>query len=452
MIRSKVKLDSYFILLASGLMMFLINFDIPGVNLAVPEMMENYDVSVNNVQWIVISYTLIASVFMIVLSALSKQIGSKRFFLIGVLLFSVASIIISTGISVEIIILGRMLQGLGMAFVYPQIMVQCTTSFPAKHKGLIISIITFIACFAQAVAPVLSSVLINYMGWESIFLLNVPCGIFILFLANRYFIKDMIPINLKFDYLGSGLLIVLLFLIGVTIPFYSQLNLVQIYICLLIIFVLVIVSYFLSKIKIIDIFSILSLFRNKQFFYSTCIRFLFMLVFGAIIFSVNIMLREIIQISIVNTGLLFLFLTASLSISTLITGFKINNIGYKNGFILGNIFMILACISLLFLEYHYLSFSFTLIIFGIGLGINMTTSSAGAITSFHQEKAGLATSIFFTAVFLSFSIGTSVSATILSGNSNLIVLNNYHIVLKVCLACLVIGLLLSFLFKEVSKE
>ena len=444
----KIILDRYFILLASGLMMFLINFDIPGVNLAVPEMMLNYNAPIDSVQWIVISYTLMASVFMIILSTLSKHIGSKIFFLVGVFLFSIASIIISIGTSIQVIVFGRMIQGVGMAFVYPQIMAQCTAAFPVKHKGLIISIITFIACFAQAVAPVLSSFLINYMGWESIFLLNVPCGIIIFFLATKYFIKDEKIKSFKFDYFGALLLAIILLTIGLIFPFYSQISTIYLYLYLVILLLLIISSYYLSYKKLINIFSIFSLFKNKQFAYSTFIRVLFMSVFGAFIFAVNIMLREILHISVLYTGLFFLLLTTSLSVSTLFTGFKISKIGYKKGFIIGNSLMLLACFILFFIKFNYFAFSIGLIIFGLGLGINMTTSSAGAITAVEQDKAGLASSIFFTAVFLSFSGGTSLAASILNSNTNLIHLDSYYTVIIVCLIFLFAGLLLSCMFRK----
>ncbi len=172
---------------------FMVILDATIVNVALPSIQADLDMSEADLQWIVNAYTLVFGGFLLLGGRAGDLVGRKRVFLVGVVVFSVASLLNGLAPSSEFLILFRGLQGLGAALISPAALSIIMTTFeegPDRTKAM--GVWAAIAVGGGAVGLVLGGVLVDWLSWEWIFFVNVPVGIavFIASLLNVPESKD----------------------------------------------------------------------------------------------------------------------------------------------------------------------------------------------------------------------------------------------------------------------
>ena len=157
------------------------------VNVALPSIQEDLDVADADLQWIVNSYTLIFGGFLLLGGRAGDILGRKRLFLVGLVIFTVASLLNGLADSPGVLIVGRGLQGLGAAFVAPAALSILTTTFaegPQRTKAM--GVWAGIATGGAAIGLLLGGILTEYFSWPWIFFVNIPVGIAAFLLSLRY--------------------------------------------------------------------------------------------------------------------------------------------------------------------------------------------------------------------------------------------------------------------------
>src|SRR5690348_15406805 len=157
---------------------FMVVLDATIVNVALPSIQTDLDLSTEQLQWIVNAYTLMFGGFLLLGGRAADFFGRRRLFLVGVAVFSSASLLNGLASSSEMLIIGRGLQGLGGALVSPAALSIITTSFaegPDRNKAL--GVWSAIAGGGAAVGLLLGGVLTDLLSWQWCFFVNVPVGI-----------------------------------------------------------------------------------------------------------------------------------------------------------------------------------------------------------------------------------------------------------------------------------
>ncbi|RKN45990.1 DHA2 family efflux MFS transporter permease subunit [Streptomyces hoynatensis] len=171
------------------------------VSVAMPAIMEGLDADVNAVVWVTSAYLLAYAVPLLVTGRLGDRFGPKNLYLGGLALFTLASLWCGLTGSIEQLITARVFQGLGAALMTPQTMAVITRTFPADQRGRAMSLWGAVAGIATLVGPILGGTLVDTLGWEWIFFINVPVGIVGFVLAAR-----LVPVlethPHRFDLLG----------------------------------------------------------------------------------------------------------------------------------------------------------------------------------------------------------------------------------------------------------
>ncbi len=166
---------------------FMVILDATVVNVALPSIQEDLEMSSSELQWVVNSYTLIFGGFLLLGGRAGDLLGRKRLFLAGLVIFTAASLLNGLATSSEFLILARGLQGLGAALVSPAALSIVTTTFAeGQERTKAMGVWSAIAAGGGAVGLLLGGILTDLFSWPWIFFVNIPVGIAAFVLSLRY--------------------------------------------------------------------------------------------------------------------------------------------------------------------------------------------------------------------------------------------------------------------------
>jgi EmrB/QacA subfamily drug resistance transporter len=169
---------------------FMVVLDATIVNVALPSIQKDLHMSEADLQWIVNAYALLFGGFLLLGGRAGDLMGRKRIFLVGVVVFTVASLLNGFSPSSELLIVFRGLQGLGAAMIAPAALSIITTTFEeGAERTKAMGVWAAIAVGGGAVGLVLGGVLVEWLSWPWIFFVNVPVGIAV-FAASMRFVPE----------------------------------------------------------------------------------------------------------------------------------------------------------------------------------------------------------------------------------------------------------------------
>ena len=199
--------------LVIGFFMILVDTTIVSVaNPAIKAALDPTTNNLDNVVWVTSAYLLAYAVPLLITGRLGDRFGPKNIYLIGLAIFTLASLWCGLSGSLEMLIAARAVQGLGAAFMTPQTMAVITRTFPPERRGAAMGLWGATAGVATLVGPLVGGLLVDGFGWEWIFFVNIPVGIVAFVLAWRLVPKLQTSPH-RFDVLGVILSAVALFLI-----------------------------------------------------------------------------------------------------------------------------------------------------------------------------------------------------------------------------------------------
>jgi EmrB/QacA subfamily drug resistance transporter len=165
------------VLLIAVLAGFLIPFDSSAVNIALPVMAAEFNLDAITLTWITTAYLIATAVFMVPFGKLADIHGRKRVFLYGLAIFSAASLVMTMVPSPQLLIVVRVVQGFGGAMIFATALAILSAVFPPGERGRATGIYIMAVYLGLTMGPFLGGILTGYLGWRSIFLVNVPIGV-----------------------------------------------------------------------------------------------------------------------------------------------------------------------------------------------------------------------------------------------------------------------------------
>jgi EmrB/QacA subfamily drug resistance transporter len=191
---------------------FMILLDATIVSVANPSIMDALDVDYDAVLWVTSAYLLAYAVPLLLAGRLGDRFGPRNLYLVGLAVFTAASLWCGLAGSIELLVTARAVQGIGAALLTPQTLSTITRIFPAARRGVALSVWGATAGVATLVGPLAGGVLVGGLGWQWIFIVNVPIGV--VGLALAFVFVPVLPTEKHgFDALGVVLSGVGMFLI-----------------------------------------------------------------------------------------------------------------------------------------------------------------------------------------------------------------------------------------------
>ncbi|WP_144710181.1 DHA2 family efflux MFS transporter permease subunit [Curtobacterium pusillum] len=191
---------------------FMILVDSTIVSVATPTIAEKLDADINAVIWVTSAYLLAYAVPLLITGRLGDRFGPKVLYQTGLVVFTLSSLWCGLSGSIEMLIVARVVQGLGAAMMTPQTMSVITRMFPPQNRGAAMGLWGATAGIASLVGPIAGGLLVDGFGWEWIFFVNVPVGVVAFVLAQRL-VPTFEKHQHRFDYLGIVLSAVGMFLL-----------------------------------------------------------------------------------------------------------------------------------------------------------------------------------------------------------------------------------------------
>ncbi|WP_332641801.1 DHA2 family efflux MFS transporter permease subunit [Aeromicrobium sp.] len=191
---------------------FMILVDNTIVSVATPAIARELESDVSTVIWVTSAYLLAYAVPLLVTGRLGDRFGPKNVYLIGLTIFTLASLWCGLTGSIEMLIVARVVQGVGASLMTPQTMAVITRTFAPANRGSAMALWGATAGVATLVGPILGGVLVDTLGWEWIFFINVPVGVVAFVLAWRL-VPALATHSHSFDWVGVGLSAVGMFLL-----------------------------------------------------------------------------------------------------------------------------------------------------------------------------------------------------------------------------------------------
>jgi EmrB/QacA subfamily drug resistance transporter len=203
--------QKWWVLAGVGCSTFMATLDASIVNIALPTLTVELESHLDQVRWVVIIYLLALTCLILPFGKLSDIHGRKKVFTLGFVIFTIGSLLCGISLSITQLILARIVQAVGGAMLMANGPAIVTSDFPSKERGKGLGILAMIVSLGLISGPAVGGILIEHIGWRSIFLLNVPIGIVGIFLIYRFVQKDILSKSKKrFDWLGAALQTLLL--------------------------------------------------------------------------------------------------------------------------------------------------------------------------------------------------------------------------------------------------
>ncbi len=192
------------------------------VNVALPVIQSSLGGTVTDIQWVVEAYGLLLGALILVGGSLGDRLGRRRIFLVGVIVFAVASVACGLAPNIRQLVLARALQGLGAAFLVPGSLSIISASFSEKDRGQAIGTWSGFTAITTAMGPVLGGWLIEHASWRWAFFINVPLAAVVIGLSI-WRVPESRASRGNIDWTGA--LIATVGLIGITFGFIESASL-----------------------------------------------------------------------------------------------------------------------------------------------------------------------------------------------------------------------------------
>jgi EmrB/QacA subfamily drug resistance transporter len=160
--------------------------DISIVNISIPELQDEMSTDIATVTWVINAYNIVFAVLLVSMGRLADQFGRKRFFILGLAVFTIGSGLCAAAWSVEWLIGFRVIQGAGAGILAPLGFAITVLVFPPEQRGRGLALIAVVALVSSALGPVLGGLLVEIASWHWIFLINIPFGILGILLCLRW--------------------------------------------------------------------------------------------------------------------------------------------------------------------------------------------------------------------------------------------------------------------------
>jgi len=285
---------------------FMAVLDTTIVDIIIPKLRGPLSTDLYGVQWVVTAYMLAAAVALLIVEWVVKHYGYKWIYIISVAVFSFASFLCGISNTLGFIIFARTVQGFAEAFIMVTAQALLFSIFPPEKKGIAMGVFGLGVAFAPAIGPTLGGYLSEYLGWRSVFFINVPIGIVLVMLAP-FFIpekgkKEKYPLNfLSFVFLSIFTLALLIILSkGQQYGWFNSNLIIDLAFISWIALLLFIINEYFSKLKLFDY----TLFRNPYYFLGIMI-YLILLGFSMYqyFYLIPIYYEQIKGLSSIQTGL-----------------------------------------------------------------------------------------------------------------------------------------------------
>jgi len=366
------------------------------VNVALPDIGRDFDASTAALQWILNGYLLTLASVILLGGSLGDRYGRRRIFVIGVIVFSVASLLCAIAPNTELLIAARLLQGLGGALLTPGSLAMIEASFRPADRAPAIGAWSGLGGVAAAIGPLLGGYLVEAVSWRAIFLINIPLGVFVAIAATRHVPETRDPMARgPLDVLGAALAAA--GLAGTTYALIEgpdgNATLVA---AAAILGVIALVAFVVTERRSPNPMLPLDIFRSRQFTAANLVTFVVYAALGGVFFLLVAFLQISMGYSPIAAGAATLPVTGFMLVLSARAGAMAQRIGPRIPLTIGPLVIAAGLLLMLRIspgDSYVLSVLPAVIVFALGLTLVVAPVTATVLAAADARHAGIASGI-----------------------------------------------------------
>lgn len=391
-----------------GTLMASINNSI--VNIANPVMAAEFGVTMAQIQWVATVYLIVTSSMTVFFGRMGDRVGAHRMYIIGVVAFTIGSLACSLVNQLEILLVTRVIQGLGAAMMVSVSMGLVATIFPQAERGRAMGINALMVGLGSVTGPTVGGLVLSIGTWHSIFLLGVPFGLATLVFALLW-LRSPLPKNKGLS-LGLGSALMLMAAIACLVMFLNGGFAGQQWfglVCLILVIGFIFVERHSKQPLLAP-----TLLRNKRFILGNAIAILSYAAQMMLTFQLPFFLESVWAIPVGSVGFLMMASALTMAVSGPVSGTVADRFGAFKVMIPALISVSFGLTIAFFLGAQPIIWLFVImmVLLGGGMGFFNTPNNSDIMTAAGRENSSFASGFVGTCRTLAFCIGTALSASI----------------------------------------
>jgi EmrB/QacA subfamily drug resistance transporter len=397
--------------------LFMIMLDNTVVNVALPAIQRDLGADLSELQWIVTGYALTFAALMLIGGKLADAYGRRLIFVVGIVIFTLASLWCGLADTGDMLIAARVVQGAGAALMNPATLSIIAATFAPRERGMAIGIWAGVSALALAIGPLVGGLLTEHLSWHWIFFVNVPVGV-VAIAASFLFItesKDETHTNLDLPGLGTsalGLFALTYGLIEANGYGWTSARIVGSFVVAVVSLTSFIAIERRRRSPMLD----LSLFRSGTYTGANVAMLLVALSMFGVFFFVSLYMQNVLGYSAVQAGAAFLPMTLIIILVAPIAGKSSDRFGSRWLMTIG---MVLLGVQLLYLsqlgpDAEFWNLLPGLLVGGLGMAMTMTPTAAAATRAVPVHKAGVGSAVLNAMRQVGGSVGIALMGAIVA--------------------------------------
>ncbi|MFB8007475.1 MFS transporter [Nocardia sp. NPDC056000] len=391
------------ILITCCLSLLISSMDATIVNVAIPTIQSDLGAPLTRLQWIVDIYTLTLASLLMLSGAMADRIGRKRVFRIGLLTFALGSLLCSLAPTIEILIGARFLQAIGGSMLNPVAMSIITTVFTGRmERARAVGVWGAVVGISTAMGPLVGGLLIDSLGWQSVFWINLPIVAVALVLTTLFVPESKSSQPRGMDWAGQLLAIAFMF----TLVF----GLIEHKPVIFALTAAALAGFLWHESRHPTPFIDLRFFRSVPFASATITAVCAFAALGAFLFDISLYLQGTREFSAVHTGLLYLPMAIGMLIFSPISGRMVGRYGTRPSLVIAGTLMAIASVALTRLAPATPQWQLIIMfaVFGIGFGMVNAPITTAAVSGMPLDRAGAAAAVASTSRQVGVSLGVAL--------------------------------------------
>jgi EmrB/QacA subfamily drug resistance transporter len=396
----------------------IVVLDIAIVNVALPSIQTALDFSQEDLQWVVSAYTLTFGGFLLLGGRTADLLGRRRVFIAGLILFTLASLMCGLAQSDTWLIAARSVQGVGAAIISPAALSILMTTFEeGAERNKALGIWGAIAGMGGAVGVLLGGILTDSVGWEWIFLVNVPVGAIVAMLVPRFIAESRADVTTRhFDVAGAvsvtaGLALLVYALVNTDSAGWGSAETFL----LLLGSLALILTFVAIEMRARSPLMPLSIFKLRSLTGANIVGFLLGAAIFSMFFFLSLYMQQVLGYSALRTGFAYLLVAMVIIVAAGVSQALVTRYGVKLILTIG---MSLLVLGLIWFTQIDASGTYAVdlvpgfLLAGVGLGFSFVPVSIAALQGVRAREAGIASGLINTSQQVGGALGIAILSTI----------------------------------------